>query len=617
MNPFPRRTGECAPGDEPGVSAEGRSLGGGGLGLAPNSSLLSLIAFLIHFCYHSNRLVLLFDTAGLDAKMRVVTAAEMRELDRRAIQEYCVPGVVLMENAAAAVVAAVDNACAGFTCGGLKNKRVAIFCGAGNNGGDGYAAARQLKLRGAQPAVYMLSEADQLIGDALVHYTAMSKSGVDIRSFTDKISDVEFNGYDLVVDAMLGTGLRSAPRELYAKAIRIVNDLGRRIPVIAVDIPSGVDADTGAAPGEAVSATTTVTFAYPKMGMFLFPGAAKIGNLVVDNIGFDWNQICYRTEDSARCDMIEPADFHALFAARPQNSNKGDFGHVGIIAGSRGMAGAPALVARSAQRVGAGLVTVFTPESTQPALAIKLDEQMTAPLPEVDGCVSLAAFDRIAEFSVRAGAICIGPGLTTHGETVKLVQRLIAELKVPIVLDADGLNALAIKPEIIDNRGSNTDAPLILTPHPGEAARLLGISISKVEADRVASVRKLAQKYSAIALLKGRYTLISDPEGHVSINTTGNPGMASGGMGDTLTGVVGGLLAQSTVREAKRGDSGKSLSLQSAARLAACAGAYLHGAAGDMAATEHGEAGTTAGDVIRNLPAAIRAIREVRGSRNA
>jgi hydroxyethylthiazole kinase-like uncharacterized protein yjeF len=534
--------------------------------------------------------------------MRVVTADEMQDLDRRAIQEYGIPGAVLMENAAAAVVAAVETACAG----GLQGKRVAVFCGAGNNGGDGYAAARRLTLRGAVPAVFMLAAETQLKGDALIHYTAMSKCGAEIRAFTNELADEDFDRYDAIIDAMLGTGLHSAPRELYAKAIRVVNRLGNGVPVIAVDIPSGVDADTGAAPGEAVAASTTVTFGYPKTGMFLFPGASKIGVLRVDNIGFDWNSICTEAEGGAGCQLIEPADFHTLFASRPPNSNKGDFGHVGIIAGSRGMTGAPALVARSAQRVGAGLVTVFTPESAQPTVAAKLDEQMTTSLPEADGSLSLAAFEKIAAFAVRASVICIGPGLTTHPETVQLVQRLIAELKLPIVLDADGLNALAMKPDIIENRRLNTDAPLVVTPHPGEAARLLGTSIAGIESNRMGSVRKLAEKYGAIALLKGRYTLICDPDGKVWINTTGNPGMASGGMGDTLTGIIGGLLAQSTVRAGKHRDSGQSVFL--AARIAACAGAYLHGAAGDMAAREHGEAGTTAGDVIENLPAAIRAM---------
>jgi len=231
---------------------------------------------------------------------------------------------------------------------------------------------------------------------------------------------------------------------------------------------------------------------------------------------------------------------------------------------------------------------------------------MTSPLPEVDGSASRAAFESIASFASRANVICIGPGLTTHPETVELLQRLVAELTIPIVLDADGLNALAMKPETIENRRSNTGAPLIITPHPGEAARLLGTSISEVESNRIASVRKLAEQYNAVALLKGRYTLIGDPEGHVWINTTGNPGMASGGMGDTLTGIIGGLVAQSTRRAGKPGAPEHAAGR--AARIAACAGAYVHGAAGDLAVLEIGEDAVTASDVIDKLPAAMRAL---------
>lgn len=534
--------------------------------------------------------------------MRVVTANEIREMDRKAMADFAMPGEVLMENAGAAVVEAAHS-----LFGTLRGKRAAIFCGAGNNGGDGYVTARRLLLLGALPVVFMLASEDQLKGDALIHYTALKRAiGADIRDFGVGGASIVPGQFDLVIDALLGTGLKNAPREAYAAAIACINGLGRSAPVIAVDIPSGVDSDTGAVPGEAVMATITVTFACPKLGLYLFPGSTHAGELHVSDIGFDWSQIAIDTA----CSLVDPASFGNLLRSRPAESNKGDYGHVGIIAGSRGMAGAPTLAARAAQRAGAGLVTVLTAESVQPMVAVKLDEQMTVPLSEVDGAAALASFDKIAEAASRFTVLCIGPGLTTHPGTVQLVQRILQELAVPIVLDADGLNALALHPDAIKTRMSNTEAPLILTPHPGEAARLLGTSIAAVESNRVDSVRELARRYGATALLKGRYTLISNPEGVVRINTTGNPGMASGGMGDTLTGITGALLAQQTARAKRSGEASNGPG--EIGLLAASAGAYLHGLAGDMAATKRGEAGLVAGDIIEILPEAIRALQQGR-----
>jgi NAD(P)H-hydrate epimerase len=274
------------------------------------------------------------------------------------------------------------------------------------------------------------------------------------------------------------------------------------------------------------------------------------------------------------------------------------------------MAGAPSLVARGAQRAGAGLVTVLAAASVQPTIAAKLDEQMTIPLPEKEGAVSAAAFDEIATFAEKATVLCIGPGLTTAEETVALVQRVLTEIEKPVVLDADGLNALSKHPDALAKRPQNPRAPLILTPHPGEAARLLGTSIPEIESDRIKAVRELARRFQAVALLKGRYTLISDPSGNVTINTTGNPGMASGGMGDTLTGIIGGLLAQNLApgREIEDLDAWRSATPPPEEVVALSV--YLHGMAGDLAAAEVGETGLVAGDVIAHLPAAIRTLEE-------
>ncbi len=522
--------------------------------------------------------------------VRIVTASEIREMDRIAIDQFGIPGPVLMESAGAAVVDAIVR-----RYGAVAGKGLTIYCGAGNNGGDGYVIARRLALLGAKPTVALVAPDEKIKGDARVHLDVLRKTGL-----TSVVPYAEIGGTqpDIVVDALLGTGLNSAPNELYTDAIRAINSNRGIVPIVSVDIPSGIEADTGAMPGEAVYADLTVTFGAPKRAFYLFPGAARIGEIVVSDIGFPWDKI-----DLAPSAELNDPGWWKFLAQRAQNANKGDAGHVGIIAGSRGMVGALALASRAAQRAGAGLVTALTTESVQQITAIKLDEQMTVPLPEVNGALSAAGFDQILAFSRRASALCIGPGLTTAPGVVDLVSRIVAEIDLPIVLDADGLNALAMRPEVATLRAKNCVAPLILTPHPGEAARLLGTSITEVESNRVEAVRTLALKYSAAALIKGRYTVIAGTDPAVRFNPTGNPGMATGGMGDTLTGILGALLARQQAAHVRSGCAG-SLSGRDAL-LTTCAAVYIHGLAGDMA-VQHigGEIGLTASDVIDQLPAA-------------
>jgi ADP-dependent NAD(P)H-hydrate dehydratase / NAD(P)H-hydrate epimerase len=550
--------------------------------------------------------------------MKVVTAEQMRELDRRAMDEGGAPGVVLMENAGRAVVDLVDR-----EYGPLSRLRAGIFCGGGNNGGDGFVIARLLVLAGAQVSVFCAPdtlESTRLKPDAAAHLKLFLYSGRHLLKSLPAAGEMAADsstwrrGFDVAVDALLGTGIKDAPSGWCANAIRRLNALD--CGVVAVDVPSGVNSDTGAAPGEAVRADHTVTFAYPKLGLLLHPGFELAGRLHAADIGFPWASLqppvdisllgCApgRISAAITCShsLREPDGWEKLLQKRPPESNKGDYGHVGILAGSRGMAGAPALVARAAQRSGAGLVTVLTAESAQPILAAKLDEQMTRPLPETDGAVAESALDAVLEFAQIASALCIGPGLTTHPETVRLVIRLVREAAVPVVLDADGLNALAQEPEAAAARSAGAVGVLVLTPHPGEAARLLGTSIAQVQSDRVGSVRKLARKFHAIAVLKGRHTLIASPDGAVCINTTGNPGMATGGMGDTLTGVIGALLAQGAASAGRRAEEGTA-----PLRIAAL-GVHLHGIAGDIAARAVGESGLTAGDVIDRLPQARSAL---------
>jgi NAD(P)H-hydrate epimerase len=528
--------------------------------------------------------------------MKVVTAEQMRALDRRAIEEFGMPGAVLMENAGRAVVEVIAQ-----EYGPLSGKRIAVFCGAGNNGGDGAVIARYLHLTGANPFLYMVGDPTSLKNDARMHFEVAQRLGLAYATAADVPPErYALEGIDLIVDALLGTGVKDAPRGAYQEAIRRIN--AAACPVVAVDLPSGLDADTGAMPGEVVHAAHTVTFAYPKLGLLTFPGAERIGTLHIADIGFDWQRLA----DDIACRLLTKEELRPYVKKRAADSNKGDYGHVAVIAGSQGMAGAPALVARGAQRAGAGLVTVLAAACVQPMIAAKLDEQMTLALPDADGAVAAAAFDAIAHFAERATVLCIGPGLTTAPAAVALVQRLLAEIQKPIVLDADGLNALAQRPECLVGRPDDLRAPLILTPHPGEAARLLGTSIAAVQSDRIAAVRELARRFRAVALLKGRYTLISDPEGRVAINTTGNPGMATGGAGDTLTGILGALVAQDfATGKASQDIPTFRAATHSPADLVAL-GVYIHGSAGDLAAAREGEVGLVAGDLITCIPAAIQ-----------
>lgn len=547
--------------------------------------------------------------------MKVVTAQQIRELDRKAMEEGGIPGVVLMENAGRAVVDSLQR-----DYGPLIGKRIAVFCGGGNNGGDGFVILRLLALAGVVTTLFCAEETLQsgrLKPDAAVFLEVARRFGICSRAEIPDAGQLQANShswshrFDIAIDALLGTGVKDAPRGWIADAVRAINAL--KCPVVSVDIPSGIDADTGTAAGEAVRASTTVTFAYPKLGLFLYPGYEHAGRLHISDIGFDWRTLELEAGvEALGCgpgpltagltaspSLREPIGWENLLHKRRPESNKGDYGHVGILAGSRGMVGAPALVARAAQRTGAGLVTVLTAASAQPIIAGKLDEQMTLPLAECDGSISESAWEAIAAFAGKAAAFCIGPGLTTNSETVRLVHRILREIDVPIILDADGLNALALEPTVAQDRSKSLGSPLIITPHPGEAARLLGTSVAQIQSDRVGSVRELARRYAAVAVLKGRYTLIADPDGMVCINTTGNPGMATGGMGDALTGIIGALMAQETAL------SGKHADCHTAPLFTAALGVHLHGIAGDMAAATRGEAGLTAGDVIDHLPAAF------------
>jgi NAD(P)H-hydrate epimerase len=394
----------------------------------------------------------------------------------------------------------------------------------------------------------------------------------------------ELGDADVVVDALLGTGVRGPATGAIAAAIEAINAAGR--PVCALDLPSGLPSDGEAPAGPVVRAGVTVTFGLPKLGLVLPAGAAYAGRVEIADLGVPRAWL----GEGIRAALLEAADVQAALPRRPVDAHKGTYGHLLVVAGSVGKTGAAALVCLGALRAGTGLVTCATPASQQPVVAARLSEAMTEPLPETAArTLSAKAVERIVELLSRMDAVAVGPGVGLDPETQAAVRTLVRDVERPMVVDADALTALADRPALC----RDAPAPRLLTPHPGEAARLLGCGVAEVQADRIGSARRLAAESGAVVALKGARTVVASPDGRVTLNPTGNPGMATGGTGDVLTGVAGGLLAQGVAPPAALG-----------------AAVYLHGLAGDLAAETRGEAGLVAGDLADALPAAIRRIRD-------
>ncbi len=524
--------------------------------------------------------------------MKILTAEQMREVDGITIEKLGVPGAVLMENAGIGVVRAMDE-----VFGPLAVHRIAIFCGKGNNGGDGFVVARQLFMRGLSPAVVLLADPAGIRGDALINYEILVKSGrapYVVRDLNEWLAlKPELLRSTLLVDAILGTGLTGVVQGFLCEILRDINDSFAGVPMVAVDIPSGMSSDAEAVqPGECLRADLTVTFTAPKAGQILSPDSERLGDLRVAPIGTPPE--VYESRDDFFLNLVTPQQLAPFVAARPRASHKGDFGHVLVIAGSRGKTGAAAMAGQAALKAGAGLVTVATSESALPVVAGFFPELMTEPLPETEtGGISARALD--TRFSVVAGnkdVLALGPGLGTHPDTVAFVRRVTAERSVPVVLDADALNAFSGAPELL----AGGKAPLVLTPHPGEMARLLDTSTSDVQARRTEVARNFARERGVFVILKGFRTLLAAPSGQVYVNPTGNPGMASGGTGDVLTGLLAGLLAQFY-----RPDDPEARLVQ-----VLCAAVYLHGLAGDLARAETGEKSLVATDLVRYLPESWR-----------
>ena len=512
--------------------------------------------------------------------MRLASAAQMREIDRCTIEEYGFPGMVLMENAGRAVAAAAGDLLAAE--GGLA----VILVGKGNNGGDGFVAARHLAGMGVDTLTLLFCPGEDLSGDAAANYRYAVQIGLTIIEQPDDeelLSALE--QADVVVDALLGTGISG---EVHGRLREVIVALGEcAAPVVAVDIPSGVNADTGQPAGVAVEAHTTVTFGLAKPGHMLYPGRAHTGILQVADIGLASRLVA----DPALNTLAVTAEECAVrLPYRAADAHKGDAGRVFVLAGSTGMSGAAALAGQGAARAGAGLVTVAVPETVNPVVEAMCAEVMTVPLPcRPEGVLDFTALPVLADYAARADAVAIGPGLRTDGCVPRLVELLAAQVEVPLVLDADALNALAKQGQVLTRR----QTPTVITPHPGELARLTGTDIAAIQADRLTAARGAAETFGCIVVLKGAATVIAAPDGEAWINTTGNAGMASGGMGDVLTGVIAALAAGGADVLA-----------------AAVAGVFLHGLAGDIAARELGPRGILAGDAAARLPVACRQVWE-------
>ncbi|MCW5891786.1 MAG: NAD(P)H-hydrate dehydratase [bacterium] len=509
--------------------------------------------------------------------MTLVTAAEMRALDRFAI-EHGTPGRVLMERAGAGAARALR---ARF---GRVRGPVVIVCGKGNNGGDGFVVARHLKAAKRPVDVWLAGRREDLRGDAAwaagrwrgpVQHLA---GDGDVARLAVRLARA-----GVVVDALLGTGLDKPVTGTFARVIEAINASGR--PVLAIDLPSGMHADTGAPLGVAVQATATVTFAFAKIGQVTYPGLARCGPLDVVDIGIPDAALA---AVAPRARLLDDAGVGALLAPRRPDSHKGTYGHVLVVAGSRGKGGAAVLCSHAAGRTGAGLTTLALPAALQPQLEARVPEIMTADLPDgPDGTASAGdggAIDRL--LAGRAAVVC-GPGLGQNPGVKALVARVLQGTTAPLVLDADGLNA--VDAALLRRRS----APTIVTPHPGEMSRLVGLPTAEVQADRPGVARRFAADTGVVVVLKGARTLIAAPDGTLAVCPTGNPGMATGGMGDVLAGVTGGLLAQGL-----------------APLDAACLAVYLHGAAADAVAARRGQVGLLAGDLLDELPPTLARLQQ-------
>jgi hydroxyethylthiazole kinase-like uncharacterized protein yjeF len=516
----------------------------------------------------------------------LVTVAEMRAADRYTIEELGISGLVLMEEAGRLVTELSLR-----LLKGQQSKGVVIWAGRGNNGGDGFVVARRLYLAGYQPQVFLVcDDPERVKGDARRNLDILRRLNIAVEHVW---SEVEFAraaqaaaSAALQVDALVGTGSRGALTGPLAQAVVAMNDA--ETPIVAVDLPSGLNADTGQVPGKVVRASHTVTIGRAKPGLLTYPGAKYVGRLQVVDIGIPPQAYDGRRPQTFSSDK---SDLAAILPRWSPTVHKGQRGRVLVVGGSPGLSGAACLASEAALRAGAGLVTLAVPERLHDLMEIKLTEVMTSPLPETaTGCISLEAARLILDHGAEADVLALGPGLGSGPELPAAVARIVGRAEVPLVIDADGLNALVGQLGVLAAKR----APLILTPHPGELARLANTTAAHVQAQRLPLARELAQQWGVVMVLKGARTIIAAPDGTCYINSTGGPALATGGSGDVLTGVIAGLLAQGLEP------------IQ-----AAVAGVFVHGLAGDMAPGQlGGSRGVVAGDLIDLLPAALAALEQ-------
>jgi NAD(P)H-hydrate epimerase len=511
--------------------------------------------------------------------MRILSADQMREADRRTIDEVGIPSIVLMENAGRQVVAAMES-----FFQDLDERRVAIVCGKGNNGGDGFVVARTLNQRGIDATVFLVGQVAEVKGDARINLDILGRLGVSVIEVADEgaweLHFSEISDHDLVIDALFGTGLKAPLSGLHQTVVGDLN--ASSLPVVAIDLPSGMSADSPDLIGDAIEATVTVTLAAPKLPLVLPPAEQKAGEIVIADIGIPMAVI--DALEGPRIDLLTRDTMRRLVTPRAADSHKGDFGRIVIVAGSTGKTGAASLAAMGALRSGAGLVTVACPRSCQAVIAASGLEFMTEGLDDTaDGTVDFGGAG--AALGLDADVLVMGPGLGRGEGVTAFVHEVFEKSEAPLVIDADALNAFAGEPASLVGREGRA---LIITPHPGEMARLIGCTVEDVQADRIGLATDFARTHRVHVVLKGHRTVIATPAGAVFVNPTGCPGMATGGTGDVLAGMLGAWLAQL-------------LDADAACRLAV----YLHGAAGELADADLGEVSMTAVDLAEHVGDAI------------
>ena len=508
----------------------------------------------------------------------------MQELDRRTITEHGIPGLTLMENAGRGVVESMEK-----HIGRLAGTRPLIVCGKGNNGGDGFVVTRLLAAKKAKPDCVLLGRAADLSGDALTNCQRLADSGFAVREVSSR-ADIEplFQNRKLIVDAIFGTGLTRAPAGLAAEAVELINSSGSY--VVAIDLPSGLHSDTGVPYEPCIRANLTVTMALPKLGLWLYPGRTLAGSVEVVDIGIgtkDEGQSGTGDEGPGTW-LLDAARIRAILPPRKPDGNKGTFGRALLVVGSRSYSGAAVLAGRTAVRSGCGIVQLAVPEGILDVVAASVVEAIKSPLPQTaDAALSPAALEALLDMSAEAQAVAIGPGIGTDRRTRKLELDFLTEVEKPTVVDADGINNLVGRLDLLPR----IKPPLVLTPHPGEFSRLTGLKPADINADRVGVSRKFATERKVVLVLKGASTVIAAPDGTAYVNPTGNSGLASGGTGDVLTGLIAGLMAQGMTP-----------------LDAACAGVFLHGLAADIAVQSLTAYCLAAGDLPRFLPQAFGAV---------